>query len=179
MYSFWYIFTNPSLICKQWAVHMLVSSKRLNAVAQWLFCLWKQSDMSTSGSVAWVLGLCYLFFKHRQIESVWEICFGNFVWKSLFFQSLTRNWFSAVLPFPGEHLCLYATCSLCYIHIIYSQCLLLCSQLLEGSFTSQVSHEVDGLIFQPIGVSLTQTQTARREAHSDCRCKVWANWGWM
>ena len=27
-------------------------------------------------------------------------------------------------------------------------------QLLEGSFTSQVSHEVDGLIFQPCGVSL-------------------------
>lgn len=26
-------------------------------------------------------------------------------------------------------------------------------QLLEGSFTSQVSHEVDGLIFQPCGVS--------------------------
>lgn len=27
-------------------------------------------------------------------------------------------------------------------------------QLLEGSFTSQVSHEVDGLIFQPCGVSI-------------------------
>ena len=27
-------------------------------------------------------------------------------------------------------------------------------QLLEGSFTSQVSHEVDGLVFQPCGVSL-------------------------
>lgn len=32
-------------------------------------------------------------------------------------------------------------------------------KLLEGSFTSQVSHEVDGLIFQPIGVSLTHTQS--------------------
>jgi len=30
-------------------------------------------------------------------------------------------------------------------------------QLLEGSFAREVSHEVDGLIFQPTGVSSVQT----------------------
>ncbi|CDQ65422.1 unnamed protein product [Oncorhynchus mykiss] len=49
----------------------------------------------------------------------------------------------------------------CYFHsLLYSNCLsvlllmispVVVFQLLEGSFTSQVSHEVDGLIFQPCG----------------------------
>lgn len=30
-------------------------------------------------------------------------------------------------------------------------------QLLEGSFAREVSHEVDGLIFQPTGVSSVKT----------------------
>ncbi len=45
----------------------------------------------------------------------------------------------------------------CHLSVFLDwNCVLLLSifQLLEGSFTSQVSHEVDGLIFQPCGVSL-------------------------
>lgn len=88
----------------------------------------------------------------RWREYLVKSVFGNFTWK--FF-------FSCLVLCPGDFLCPQATCFLCHIHIIHSHCLLLCSQLLEGSFTSQVSHEVDGLIFQPIGVSLIQIQTGK------------------
>lgn len=106
--------------------------------------------------------------KKRQMERVFgEICFGNFTWK--FF-------FSCLVLCPGDFLCPQATCFLCHIHIIHSHCLLLCSQLLEGSFTSQVSHEVDGLIFQPIGVSLIQIQTGKWKMHCDCKLRLWGKW---
>lgn len=42
-------------------------------------------------------------------------------------------------------------------------------QLLEGSFTSQVSHEVDGLIFQPCGVSLPHLRLPVTVSLSCCR----------
>lgn len=155
---------------------MLIFSKRLTlrlcgSFKTWL-CLWKQSDMSTSSSVVWIWD-CATFFPQTKAdgESVW----GNLFWK-LYLEVFFFFFFSCLVLCPGDCLCPQATCFLCYIHIIHSHCLLLCSQLLEGSFTSQVSHEVDGLIFQPIGVSLTQIQTGRRKMQCDCKFRLWGKW---
>ncbi|TKS76287.1 mRNA-capping enzyme [Collichthys lucidus] len=49
--------------------------------------------------------------------------------------------FTAYMPFPHEGTGSFSL-AICLLH------------LLEGSFTSQVSHEVDGLIFQPCGLAL-------------------------
>ena len=39
------------------------------------------------------------------------------------------------------------------MHVYFLMYIFILFQLLEGSFLAQVSHETDGLIFQPMGVS--------------------------
>ncbi|KAK3522452.1 hypothetical protein QTP86_010999, partial [Hemibagrus guttatus] len=85
-------------------------------------------------------------FYRKAFSEEWRLCYNSFNSSGkAFHRSSSRSAFVRSGTDVGREVLAHSLCSNSSRKVFYRV------ELLEGSFTSQVSHEVDGLIFQPNG----------------------------